>query len=116
VLPSLFEGTPLTLMEAMMSGLPIITTATCGMRDAIQNERNGLLVPIRSPDSISEAGKRLIENKELRSRLGQAAQAEAIEKYTWEQVAKPVLSVYEKLSEARQKTPNQESVAVYGNQ
>jgi glycosyltransferase involved in cell wall biosynthesis len=106
LLPSLFEGTPLTLLEAMMSGLPIITTATCGMRDTIENERNGLLVPVRSPDSINRACERLMENEELRARLGQAAQAEAMNKYTWERVAAPIQNVYERLSEARQMSPN----------
>ena len=106
LLPSLFEGTPLTLLEAMMSGLPIITTATCGMRDTIEHERNGLLVPIRSPDSIIKASERLIENEELRAQLGRAAQAEALDKYTWERVAAPILSVYERLYEARAMTPH----------
>ena len=49
VLPSLFEGTPLTLLEAMRSGLPLVTTDTCGMKDVIRSGVNGLLVPIRSP-------------------------------------------------------------------
>src|SRR5207248_139338 len=101
LLPSLFEGTPLTLLEAMMSGLPIVTTATCGMRDTIEHERNGLLVPIRSPECIINASKRLIENEELRARLGRAAQAEAKDKYTWERVAVPIQRVYERLYEAR---------------
>lgn len=106
LLPSLFEGTPLTLVEAMMSGLPIITTATCGMRDTIEHERNGLLVPVRSPESIIKAGERLIENEELRAQLGRAAQAEALGQYTWERVAAPVQSVYERLYEAREVTPH----------
>jgi glycosyltransferase involved in cell wall biosynthesis len=106
LLPSLFEGTPLTLLEAMMSGLPIITTSICGMLDTIENERNGLLVPVRSPESISKACERLINNEELRARIGLAAQADAVNKYTWDQVAAPVQSVYERLSEARQMTPS----------
>lgn len=106
LLPSLFEGTPLTLLEAMMSGLPIITTSICGMLDTIENERNGLLVPVRSPESISKACESLINNEELRSRIGQAAQADAMNKYTWDRVAAPIQNVYERLSEARQTTPN----------
>jgi len=102
ILPSLFETTPLTLIEAMMSGLPIITTATCGMREVIEDGRNGLLVPIRSSESIINAAERFIENENLRVRLGRAAQNEALDKYTWEQVAAPMLSVYEQLGEARQ--------------
>ena len=100
VLPSLFEGTPLTLIEAMMSGLPIVTTEVCGMRDVIHNESNGLLVPIRSPDAIVEAVERLIRDRELRERLGCKARAEALEKYTWDRVATPVLEVYERLCTA----------------
>ena len=42
LLPSLFEGTPLTLVQAMMSGLPIVTTNTCGMKDVIADGVNGL--------------------------------------------------------------------------
>jgi glycosyltransferase involved in cell wall biosynthesis len=113
ILPSLFEGTPLTLLEAMMSGLPIITTATCGMRDTIETERNGLLVPIRSPDDIIKATERLIKNPELRALLGRAAQAEALDKYTWERVAVPIERAYQQLCEDRSRmTHLQKSRAV----
>ena len=97
VLPSLFEGTPLTLIEAMMSGLPIITTNTCGMKDVIEHERNGLLVPIRTPEAIVGAVERLINDRAVREQLGRNAQQDALEKYTWEQVAKPIENVYEQL-------------------
>jgi glycosyltransferase involved in cell wall biosynthesis len=110
VLPSLFEGTPLTLLEAMMSGLPIVTTDTCGMRDTIDHERNGLLVPIRSPENITKACERLIENEALRVRLGQAAQEEALKKYTWQQVAAPIQAVYERLANARPLPADQQTV------
>jgi glycosyltransferase involved in cell wall biosynthesis len=97
VLPSLFEGTPLTLIEAMMSGMPIVTTATCGMKDVIRHEQNGLLIPLRSAEAIVSAVERLMNDSELRVRLGQTAQREALEKYSWEKVAEPILSVYERL-------------------
>jgi len=66
VLPSLFEGTPLTLMEAMMSGLPIVTTATCGMKDVIEPDRTGLLVPLRAPDAVVASLERLLGNAQDR--------------------------------------------------
>ena len=97
VLPSLFEGTPLTLVEAMMSGMPIVTSATCGMKDVIRHEENGLLVPTRSPERTMAAIERLLNDAQLRARLGRAAQREAMEKYSWERVAEPVLEVYERL-------------------
>ena len=45
VFPSLVEGMPLTLLEAMATGMPVVTTNTCGMSDVVEDEFNGLLVP-----------------------------------------------------------------------
>jgi glycosyltransferase involved in cell wall biosynthesis len=97
VLPSLFEGTPLTLIEAMFSGLPVVTTATCGMRDVIEHGRTGLLVPMRSSVDIVAAVERLLGDQALRRQLGQSARKEALERYSWESVAAPVRDVYERL-------------------
>lgn len=99
LLPSLFEGTPLTLIQAMMSGLPIVTTETCGMKDVIRRGDNGLLVSIRRPDAIISAVQNLVTDRALRERLGRAAHADAIEHYTWDRVAEPVGKVYENLWE-----------------
>jgi glycosyltransferase involved in cell wall biosynthesis len=97
LLPSRFEGTPLTLIEAMMSGLPIVTTATCGMKDVIRDGENGLLIPVRSPDAIVETVEWLLSDSNCRAKLGRNAQAEALRQYTWEQAAAPVREVYERL-------------------
>jgi glycosyltransferase involved in cell wall biosynthesis len=97
VLPSLFEGTPLTLIEAMMSGLPIVTTDTCGMRDVIAHERTGLLVAPRSPGALRDALERLLGDRTLRARLGQAAREEARARYTWPAAAQVVRHAYETL-------------------
>jgi len=97
VLPSLFEGTPLTLMEAMASGLPTVTTATAGMKDVIRDGATGLLVPIRSPEAIAAALERLLQGPTVRASLGHAARTEALRRYTWGQVAVPVLEAYQKL-------------------
>jgi glycosyltransferase involved in cell wall biosynthesis len=94
LLPSLFEGTPLTLMQAMMNGLPIVTTATCGMKDVISDRVTGLLIPIRRPDAILSAVEILIADRGLRERLGRAAQAAALANYTWDRVAQPIEDVY----------------------
>ena len=98
LLPSLFEGTPLTLIQAMMSGLPIVTTSTCGMKDVITDERSGLLMPIRSPHAMVGAVERLIAERGLRERLGRAARDEAMAHYSWDQAATPVEQAYLRLS------------------
>lgn len=99
VLPSLFEGTPLVLMEAMMSGLPIVTTATCGMKDVIMHQKNGLLIPTRSPDAIAQSVLSLQNNGELRERLGRAAYQSALVNYTWDKVAEPVVAAYKMMTQ-----------------
>jgi glycosyltransferase involved in cell wall biosynthesis len=105
LLPSLFEGTPLTMIQAMMSGLPIVTTATCGMKDVIADQQTGLLVPIRSPQALVTAIDTLRTNRSLRMRLGQAARAEARARYSWDQSADPVLRAYETVMRTRAGSP-----------
>jgi len=100
LLPSLFEGTPLTLLEAMASGLPIVTTATCGMKDMIREGANGLLVPIRSPSEIVRALTRLRDDRSFRATLGRTAREVAAE-YTWDRVAVPVAEAYRRLTSRR---------------
>jgi glycosyltransferase involved in cell wall biosynthesis len=100
VLPSLFEGTPLTLIEAMMSGLPVVTTSTCGMRDVVEDGRTGLLVPVRAPAAIAGAIDRLVGSRELRSSLGRAAHGYAAAHHTWRYVALEVLAAYEGIAAA----------------
>jgi glycosyltransferase involved in cell wall biosynthesis len=94
LLPSLFEGTPLTLMEAMMSGLPIVTTATCGMRDVIVDGQNGLLIPLRSPTAMVMAVSNLMNNSSLRAQLGRQAQQDAQATYCWETTAQVLQQIY----------------------
>src|SRR5207244_2777927 len=102
LLPSVFEGTPLTLIEAMYSGLPVVTTRTCGMKDVIVDGETGILIPTRSPGAITEAIERLAGDAALRERLGRAAHATAVNKYTWKTVAEPVRDVYARLRRSQQ--------------
>jgi len=97
VLPSIFEGTPLTLMEAMWSGLPIVSTDTCGMHDVLRHEDNGLLIPIRAPERLAQELERLLDDPGLRAKLGRNARSEAIQRYTWRKSAQTVREAYESL-------------------
>ena len=98
VVPSLFEGTPQTLMEAMATGLPAVVTATCGMKDVDQTTgRTGLQVPVRDPPALAAALDRVLTDRGLRERLGRQAHADVVENYTWDLVAGPVRDVYQRL-------------------
>jgi glycosyltransferase involved in cell wall biosynthesis len=94
VLPSLFEGTPLTLVEAMWSGLPVVTTATAGMRDVVTHDRTGILVPPADSVALDQALERMAGDRELRSRLGAAAHTVASSRYTWRNAAAAFESAY----------------------
>jgi glycosyltransferase involved in cell wall biosynthesis len=101
VLPSLFEGTPLTLIEAMWSGLPVVTTATAGMKDVVSDQCSGLLVPPGDAAALAAALGRLIGDAALRRRLGVEAHAVAHREYTWERAAATFATAYESARAAR---------------
>jgi glycosyltransferase involved in cell wall biosynthesis len=67
--PSLTEGWPQTLFEAMACGVPVVATRVGGIPFLIKDGENGLLIEPASPREISEAVKRLVSNAELRERL-----------------------------------------------
>ncbi len=87
LLPSLFEGMPLVMLEAMAAGMAVITTHNNGMRDVIQSGENGLLIPRRDIDALVEAVRQLVDSPELRHRLGQAAYETIRAQHRWIHVA-----------------------------
>ncbi|HTT32413.1 MAG TPA: glycosyltransferase family 4 protein [Methylomirabilota bacterium] len=86
VLPSLMEGMPLVLLEAMASGLPVVTTESCGMTDLVEDDHDGIFVIPGDTDSLASAILRLCKHAELRQWLGSAAQ-EKMRRYTWKRSA-----------------------------
>ncbi len=95
VFPSIVEGLPNVLMEAMAGGMPVITTETCGMPDIIENDFNGLLIPPADASALEEAILRLANCEDLRRKLGMAARA-TMERFTWERTARMVESLYKR--------------------
>lgn len=91
--PSLVEGLPLVLLEAMAARMPVITTNTCGMADVVENEFNGLLIPPANAIAMGEAILRLARSVELRKKLGEAA-SETMKRYTWERAARQLEALY----------------------
>jgi glycosyltransferase involved in cell wall biosynthesis/2-polyprenyl-3-methyl-5-hydroxy-6-metoxy-1,4-benzoquinol methylase len=86
VLPSRFEGMPLSLLEAMAAGLPCVTTPVCGMRHLLRDAENGALVPANDAAALASRLGELLRSQELRARLGSAARSTARE-FTWDSVA-----------------------------
>ena len=87
VLPSHFEGLPMSVIEAMLCGLPVVATDIRGPREQIVGGETGFLVPPGSVAALAEALKKLADNAPLRSRLGQASLSRAIENFREDSVA-----------------------------
>jgi glycosyltransferase involved in cell wall biosynthesis len=97
LLPSFFEGTPLALIEAMGTGMPVVTTATSGMKDVVEDGRNGLLVAPGNSREIVRSIESLMSDSSLRRRLGEQAAEDAARKYTWRAAAELVDGTYSSL-------------------
>jgi glycosyltransferase involved in cell wall biosynthesis len=96
VLASLFEGYGMAYAEALARGLPVIGTTGGAIPDTVPKEA-GLLVPPGDAQSLTEALRAVIQDKDLRVRLSQGAQRAALQQPTWEQTVKKFSAVLERL-------------------
>jgi glycosyltransferase involved in cell wall biosynthesis len=102
VLPSLFEGLPVSVLEAMAAERPVIATAIGGTDEAITSEASGLLVPPRDPAALAAAIRRLQADPELGRSLASAARARVEREFSAEATAREVMRVYDEVAaEAR---------------
>ncbi len=105
VFPSMREGMPKVVLEAMACGCPVVATDIPGCRELVLEGRNGFLVPVGSPARIRDAIKRLHEDNGLLNEMG-AMSRRIIEKdYTWDAVALRIEGFYQEVlrSGARRK-------------
>jgi glycosyltransferase involved in cell wall biosynthesis len=92
VLPSYYrEGLPRTILEALATGRPVITTDMPGCREPIEQGRNGFLVPPRDVDALSDAMERFLECPSLLQPMGEAARRSAVDIYDVERVNRQLL-------------------------
>jgi glycosyltransferase involved in cell wall biosynthesis len=91
------ESAPLTLLEGMSSGLPVVATSVGGIPEIVEDGVNGFLVQPKSPESIAEKILELNSDRDLRRRLGEAARRTVLERYTAEKVVSQYLDIYDKV-------------------
>ncbi|HEV2215422.1 MAG TPA: glycosyltransferase family 4 protein [Terracidiphilus sp.] len=94
VLPSWREGFPNVVLEAAASGVPVIATHCTGSCDAVVSEVTGLLIPVGSPEAISEAVLSLLGDADRRRRMSAAARAWVAENYEDRRVLGLAVSLY----------------------
>jgi glycosyltransferase involved in cell wall biosynthesis len=90
---SISEGVSLTLLEAMAAGLPIVATRVGGTPEVVTNEC-ARLVPARSPEPLAEAMADLATDSASRQRLGAAARARVVERFTLDRMVAEYRDVY----------------------
>jgi lipopolysaccharide/colanic/teichoic acid biosynthesis glycosyltransferase len=95
VLLSDHEGMPITVLEAMRAGLCVLASDLPGIREQINTNQEGLLVP-NTPEAVADQLIRLVREPHLRKRLGRAAQTVFNTSFTQAQMASGVLEVYQK--------------------
>ncbi len=93
VLPSLSEGFPLVILEAMASGLPIVATKVRGLSEILKDNKNGFLVDPKNSEDLFQRILILLENDQLRKEISNLNKNQAKE-YSWEKITKEIEKIY----------------------
>jgi glycosyltransferase involved in cell wall biosynthesis len=99
VVPSLWEEPfGLVAAEAMMRGTPVVASDIGGLGEVVEQDRTGMLVPPGDPQALAGALLTLLENRELRRRLGQAGEVRARERYALGPFVERMVGIYRRLA------------------
>jgi glycosyltransferase involved in cell wall biosynthesis len=90
------DGIPVSLMEAMAAGTPVVSTRVSGIPELVEDEREGLLVPARDPTALGSALARLLDDGELGLRLARAARAKVERDFDATREAARLLALFER--------------------
>jgi glycosyltransferase involved in cell wall biosynthesis len=82
VLPSLWEGFGIVLIEAMAAGKPCVTTNISSMPEIVQHDVTGLVVPPHNADALAQALLKILDDRALATRLGMAGRQDVLQKFS----------------------------------
>lgn len=95
VLPSLNEGIPRTMLEAMACGIPIVCTELPQLANIVDG--CGLLVPKNNSQALAESISKIMSNRNLAQKFGSNGRAKIVDNYSWEDTVKKTIRLYEEL-------------------
>jgi glycosyltransferase involved in cell wall biosynthesis len=95
------EGSPVALIEAMAAGRAVVSTDVGGVADVVKNGETGLLVPPEDPKAFGAALLRLLDDRDLRARLGERGRARALANYTADRLLSDTDGLYAELAAAK---------------
>jgi glycosyltransferase involved in cell wall biosynthesis len=101
VLPSHREGMPQSILEAMAMGKPVVATDIRGCREEVVDGETGYLVPVQDPQRLAEAIIRVLSDRMLAKRMGEAGRRRVVEFFDQRKTLEKQLGVYRKLVQQR---------------
>ena len=97
-LPSLYEGFPLAILEAMAAGLPVVATSVAGNPEAVEDGVHGRLVEAEDAAGLAVALLDLIEDEDARRRMGRQARQRVEEEFSIERIGSAYRELWEELA------------------
>jgi glycosyltransferase involved in cell wall biosynthesis len=97
VLPSSNEGTPVSVIEALGAGRPVVATRVGGVPDVIRDGEDGFLVELGATDELAERLEQLARDPALRERMGKQGRERVLPRYAVERLVDDVDQLYRSL-------------------
>ena len=105
VLSTHYEGLPISILEAMCTGLPVVATHVNGVPEEVVQGQTGLLVPHADVTALTEALQKLVQSPLLRQQMGQASRAKFLQEFTLAHMLSQVKAIYQQTTSVHQLTP-----------
>lgn len=101
VLSTHYEGLPISIIEAMRAGLPVVATDVSGISEEVTHGQTGLLVPHRDEQALLQALQTMAASPEMRQKMGEAGRQKFLREFTLDRMLLQVDAVYERVLASR---------------
>lgn len=95
-----WEGLPLSIVEGMRAGLPVVASDVGGVKEAVADGKTGYLIPRKDSETLALRLQQLVKNKELRQQMGQAGRQKYEAEFRFERMYSQTVAVYQALTRA----------------